>query len=263
MKRLATYIKDNKSSLISLNEKFRVSKDMETILTPKSLDELRNIIEDRIKKQGFGTAENPIDFNDIDISKIQNLHSLFWWNKTSNKLLHNIKYIDISEWNVSNVTSFRSMLYDCENLVSVGDLSNWDMRNAKELRGMFFNCRILENIGDLSKWEVTDNLIDTCSMFCMCYKLKNIGDIGKWEMRNVSNTCEMFNHCDELEYIGDISSWDLRSVISMAGMFRGCKNLTDIGDLSKWQKPYAFKKNHFFGDVFTESSIKNIPYWCK
>ena len=93
----------------------------------------------------------------------------------------------------------------------------------------------------------------------MCKKLKNIGDIGKWEMRNVSNTCEMFQRCDELEYIGDISSWNLNNVISMSDMFHGCKNLTDIGDLSKWDKPLGFKKDMFFRNIFTNSSIKNIP----
>ena len=48
----------------------------------------------------------------------------------------------------------------------------------------------------------------------------------------------------------------------MSDMFHGCKNLTDIGDLSKWDKPRGFKKDMFFRNIFTNSSIKNIPDWA-
>ena len=249
MKRLTTYIQEK----LLINKDFNKKNRINITEVPKDSDELKKIIKDRYDKLGPGTKQKPIDFNDIDTSNITAFADLF------NRL--EFEYIDISSWDASRVYSMMNMFYSCEELVSIGDIGEWDVSNVETFRGMFFDCRSLENIGDLTEWEVTDKLKDTCSMFCMCYKLKNIGDIGKWEMRNVSNTCEMFQRCDKLEYIGDVSLWDLGSVLSMAGMFRGCKNLTDIGDLSKWQKPKGFKKNHFFENVFTESSIKNIPNW--
>ena len=236
-----------------INKNFNKKNRINITEFPKDSDELKKIIEDIYNRLGPGTKQKPIDFNDIDTSNITEFVNLF------NRL--EFEYIDVSSWDASRVYSMMNMFYSCEKLVSIGDIGEWDVSNVETFRGMFFDCESLENVGDLSEWEVTDKLRDACSMFCMCYKLKNIGDIGKWEMKNVSNTCEMFNHCKKLEYIGDISAWDLRSVLSMANMFSGCVNLTDIGDLSKWQKPKAFKKNHFFENVFAESSIKNTPYW--
>ena len=238
-----------------IQEKLIINKDYhDGKIVVKSFDELRKIIEDRYDKLGPGTKQNPIDFNDIDTSKITSFDGLF------NHL--NFEYVDISLWDTSQVDSMKNMFYSCEKLVSIGDIDEWDVSNVKTFRGMFFDCVILESIGDLTDWKVTDKLTDTALMFCMCYKLKNIGDIGRWEMKNVSNTCEMFQRCDELEYIGDVSSWDLGNVKSMSGMFRSCKNLTDIGDLSKWKKPKDFKRNFYFENVFKESSIKNTPYWA-
>ena len=238
-----------------IQEKLIINKDYrDNTIVVKSFDELRKIIEDRYDKLGPGTKQNPIDFNDIDTSNITSFDSLF------NHL--NFEYIDISLWDTSQVDSMKNMFYSCEKLVSIGDIGEWDVSNVKTFRGMFFDCVILKSIGDLTDWKVTDKLTDTALMFCMCYKLKNIGDIGIWEMKNVSNTCQMFQRCDELEYIGDVSSWDLGNVKSMSGMFRSCKNLTDIGDLSKWKKPKDFKRNFYFENVFTDSSIKNTPDWA-
>lgn len=251
MKRLITYVQEK----LLINKDFNKKKGINITYFPKDSDELKNIIIDRLYNIGPGTKQKPVDFNDIDTSNITSFDKLF------NRL--KFEYIDISSWDTYQVDSMENMFYSCEKLVSIGDIGDWDVSNVGTFRGMFFDCESLENIGDLSDWEVTDNLKDTCSMFCMCYKLKNIGDIGDWKMINVSNTCEMFNHCIELKYIGDVSSWDLGSDMSMAKMFYACKNLTDIGDLSKWQKPQAFKKNHFFADVFTGSSIKNTPDWAR
>ena len=254
MKQLSTYIK----------ERLIINKDYSDAgLSPKSFDELRKIIEDRYKKLGPGTKQNPIDFNDIDVRSIDSFFNehkgrfgtgLFQETK--------FKYIDISEWDVSNIESMRHMFYLCKELVSIGDISEWDVRNVETFNGMFFYCERLEGVGDLSKWEVTDKLKDVGVMFSTCRRLKNIGDIGEWEMKNVFGTCEMFDWCSELEYIGDISSWDLRNVKSMSRMFRGCKNLNDIGDLSEWKKPLGFKTNFYFDDIFKESSIKNTPDWA-
>ena len=245
MKTLNQYIKEK----LIINKDYHDGK-----IVVKSFDELRKIIEDRYDKLGHGTKQNPIDFNDIDTSNITSFDSLF------NHL--NFEYVDVSLWDTSQVDSMKNMFYSCEKLVSIGDIGEWNVSNVKTFRGMFFDCVILKSIGDLTDWKVTDKLTDTALMFCMCYKLKNIGNIGGWEMINVSNTCEMFQRCDELEYIGDVSSWDLGNVKSMSGMFRSCKNLTDIGDLSKWKKPKDFKRNFYFENVFTDSSIKNTPDWA-
>ena len=60
-----------KSSNQHILEYLIINKDYsDASISPKSFDELRQIIVDRHDKLGEGTAKNPIDFNDIDVSNI-------------------------------------------------------------------------------------------------------------------------------------------------------------------------------------------------
>ena len=61
MKTLNQYIKEK----LIINKDYREAK-----IVVKSFDELRKIIDDRYKKLGPGTEQDPIDFNDIDVSNL-------------------------------------------------------------------------------------------------------------------------------------------------------------------------------------------------
>ena len=59
-----------------INEKLIVNKNYKPYTyAPKSFDELRKIIEDRYDKLGPGREQNPIDFNDIDVSNIDSFYN--------------------------------------------------------------------------------------------------------------------------------------------------------------------------------------------
>ena len=130
----------------------------------KSWDELKQIIEDRYKKLGPGTAEAPINFNDIDISGMTTFYnetkylSIFEYSE--------FEYIDVSEWNVSNITNMSYMFHSCEYLKSIGDISNWDVSSVKSMEWMFYESENLEYVGDLSKWKLkVSNVKNMNSMF--------------------------------------------------------------------------------------------------
>ena len=97
---------------------------------PKTKDELRQILEERLKE------DKNANLNDIDVSKITDMSYLF-----SDLDPHNI---DISEWNVSNVTDMYKMFYDCNSFNS--DLSNWDVSNVTDMYNMFDGCSSLKHI---------------------------------------------------------------------------------------------------------------------
>ena len=86
-----------------LNEKLVINKDYKDAYTcaPNTVEELRKIIEDRYNEFGPGTKNNPIDFNDVDVRNIDS----FYDNNINIGIFEDIKfeYIDISDWNVSNV----------------------------------------------------------------------------------------------------------------------------------------------------------------
>ena len=101
MKTLNQYIK----------EKLIINKNYsDNTIVVKWFDELRKIIEDRYDKFGAGTKQDPIDFNDIDVSNIDS----FCNNKDKGIFEGTkFKYIDISDWDVSNVTDMKYMFYNC------------------------------------------------------------------------------------------------------------------------------------------------------
>ena len=174
-----------------MQEKLIVNKNYnQYIYVPKSFKELRKIIKDRYNKLGAGTEQNPIDFNDIDVSNINS----FCNNKNKVGIFERTKfeYIDISEWDVSNVTDMNHMFFICEKLKSVGDLSKWDVSNVMSMRSMFSDCSKLKSFGDISKWDVS-NVTDMRFMFKYCESFNQ--DISKWDVSNVTNMSYMFFGC--------------------------------------------------------------------
>ena len=153
MKSLNQYIKEK----LIINKDYRYHDDK---IVVKSFDELRKIIEDRYKKLGPGTEQNPIDFNNIDVS---NLDSFF-----DNKGIFEgtkFKYIDISDWDVSNAVSTLNMFYACKELKSVGNISKWDVSNVTNMSFMFNGCTSFNQ--DISSWDVSnvifkDSIFDNC-----------------------------------------------------------------------------------------------------
>ena len=179
MKRLTTYV----------TEKFRANKDMFVSLIPKSFNELRKIIEQRYEKQGSGTKQNPIDFNDIDVSEM----TTFYDDSNGIGIFERIEfeYIDVSDWDVSGVEDVSNMFRNCYKLESVGNLSKWNVSKVEKMNSMFYYCPQLKSVGDLSNWNVS-NVKDMYSMFDNCDKLKSIGDLSKWDISNVKDMSWMF-----------------------------------------------------------------------
>ena len=173
-----------------IQEKLIINKDYrDNTIVVKSFDELRKIIEDRYDKLGPGTEQNPIDFNDIDVSNLDSFcnnkgKGIFEYTK--------FKYIDISDWDVSNIKSMYSMFYWCDELESVGDLSNWDVSNVMLMYTMFSYCSKLKSLGDISGWDVS-SVTDMRFMFKGCESFNQ--DISNWNVSNVRCRVGIFHNC--------------------------------------------------------------------
>ena len=170
-----------------IQEKLIINKDYhDNMIVVKSFDELRKIIEDRYNKLGPGTKQNPVDFNDIDVSNLDSfcimLKGIFYETK--------FKYIDISGWDVSNVTNMRCMFFGCERLKSVGDISKWDVSSVTDMSYMFCDCCSLNQ--NLSEWNVS-NVTDMMYMFYKCKSFNQ--DISGWNVSNVIDASNIFDAC--------------------------------------------------------------------
>ena len=172
-----------------IQEKLIINKDYhDDTIVVKSFDELRKIIDDRYDKLGPGTEQNPIDFNDIDVS---NVDSFYNYNKDKGIFdgMH-FKYIDISGWNVSNAESMQYMFFECSELKSVGDISSWDVSKVTNMNSMFYRCKKFNQ--DISGWDVS-SVTDMSYMFYDCESFNQ--DISDWDVSNVRQKDHMFYIC--------------------------------------------------------------------
>ena len=115
---------------------------------PKTKDELKNIIKDRISKEGLNC-----DLNDINTSLIDDMSWLFYYSKFNG---------DISNWNVSNVKYMHGMF---GNSNFNGDISNWNVSNARDMTGMFANSKFNQ---DISNWNIRKDC-NVRLMFTVCH----------------------------------------------------------------------------------------------
>ena len=229
-----------------IQEKLIINKDYHdvNIVTPKSFDELRNIIEDRYKKLGPGTKLNPVDFNDIDVSNINS-----FCNKYNIGIFEytRFKYIDISYWNVSNVNNMSYMFAYCEKLKSCGNLLKWNVSNVNNMSYMFYGCKSFNQ--DISNWNVS-NVTNMNGMFYYCKNFNQ--DISNWDVSNIIKMPYMFYGCEKFDH--DLSNWKVSGVKDMKYMFAGCKKFNQ--DLSDWDVSNVMYKSCVFVDCPIKDKYK-------
>ena len=132
-----------------ITEKILINKNskMPYNYHPKTKDELRKIIKQKIESEG-----NECDLNDIDTSNITDMSNLFAYSHFNG---------DISRWNVSNVTTMEYMFFCSE---FDGDISKWDVSNVIDMK-YIFEFSIFNK--DISNWDVS-NVKFKLDMFHNC-----------------------------------------------------------------------------------------------
>lgn len=161
MKEIVNFIKEGLkiTSKTKVNDKIKI----------KNILQLKKEISNKLKE-----SKNVLDLTDLDISDLDDLSHAFY-------AILNIKKVDVTGWNTSNVKSFNSMFYGCTYLEEVIGLDTWDVSNVEDMSFMFNDCKNLKNIGDISGWEINDTKMH--GAFYNCKKLKTIGQIYHWKPR--------------------------------------------------------------------------------
>ena len=146
---------------------------------------------------------------------------LFWH-------MANVKTIDLSGFDTSQVTTMEGMFQNCDNLTGL-DLSKFNTGNVTNMKEMFEWCGKLTSL-DLSNFD-TSNVTDMHCMLQGCYKLTTL-DISSFNTANVTDMQGMFAHLTSMESI-DLKSISTDSAKYMHGMFGWCENLKSL-DITKF-----------------------------
>ena len=167
-----------------INERLHVTTKSFHACKPKTKDELREIIIQRIKEDG-----KKCDLNNIDVSDITDMSCLFnagsW--KFGNTIFKNFNG-DISMWDVSNVTNMTEMFWECKKFNC--DLSRWNMSNVENTNNMFWGCEKFNC--DLSKWDMS-HVTDMHCMFQFCKNFKQ--NLDEWNVSKDVNMFDAFRGC--------------------------------------------------------------------
>ena len=138
-----------KSLVQYLEEKLIIKKGNNYKYSPETKEELKDIIKRRIKEEG-----NEVDLNDIDVSNITYMSSLFSETNFNG---------NISDWDVSYVTNMSYMFSWCKSFNQ--DISKWDVSNVTDMSGMFYFCEKFNQ--DISNWDVS-NVTSALHIFVSC-----------------------------------------------------------------------------------------------
>lgn len=162
------------------------------------------------------------DMGNHDWSGIRDWKNMFsnckWLTKLNN-MPHNIV-----------ATSMQKMFYSCGDLKSV-DLSGWDISEVTDMTEMFYGCNDLQTV-NFSGWD-TSNVTTMRNMFQYCRNLTSI-DVTGWDTIEVTDMANMFQSCSKLTSV-DLRGWDFSKKPSVSGMFKDCYELKELwidGDLS-------------------------------
>ena len=115
-------------------EKLKIKKSLYQYF-PTDLSELQQIIIDKCNniKDGY------IDLTDVDVSSIDEMFYLFGTDNDkqfTNK--NDIKTIDVTGWNVSNVKDMDFIFNALPNLIEIKGLDTWDVSNVTSMKGFFY-----------------------------------------------------------------------------------------------------------------------------
>ena len=177
-----------------------------------------------------------IDVSNWDVSNVTDISNAFYGCK--------INSLDVSNWNTGKVTEMNNVFRLCTALETL-DVSKWNTSSVINMQYMFYNCTALQTL-DVSKWNI-GNVTNMQAMFGMCTALKTL-DVSKWNTSSVTNMRSMFSmnnygaNPPPLSVL-DVSNWDVSSVTDMGWMFYGVGNLQTI-DVSKWDVSKVVSFHH-------------------
>ena len=170
-----------------------------------------------------------------------------------------LTYLDVSNFDTSNIISIREMFLNCQSLKEL-DLSSWDTSSLTTLGGdytdtyPFYNMTNLQSI-NLTGWNIS-KVTKLNNLFYECNSLSEIKGIENFDTSNIITAYNMFYDCKSLTTL-DLSNWNTSNFTNINYMFADCSSLTSL-DLSNWNTSNLTKLNSIFSYCTSLSEIKGI-----
>ncbi|MDA9676307.1 BspA family leucine-rich repeat surface protein [Flavobacteriaceae bacterium] len=233
-----TYTAVDKAMLVEmLKNEEDVSKVVTTLITDMS--DLFNDVPcsqsatDDVEKVGvFGYASIAvfdIDISSWDVSNVTTMKNMFVSLSSNcndaagdNGPVFLTFNQDIGNWNVSKVTDMNGVF--SRNHKFNQDIGNWNVSMVTDMSNMFNSAFAFNQ--DISGWDVS-KVTEMTTLFSGATLFNQ--DINKWDVSKVTDMSSMFNYATAFNQ--DIGNWNTAAVTDMHSMFKGTTAFNqDIGN---------------------------------
>ena len=142
---------------------------------------------------------------------------------------------DITQWDVSNVTTMLNMFTDQSTFNQ--DIGNWDVSSVTDMGHFLKGASSFDQ--DISRWDVS-NVTSMLAIFSSATIFNQ--DISSWETSKVTDMNHLFDGASSFNR--DISSWDVSNVQAMHKMFNGASSFDQ--DIGIWNVANATNMGYMF-----------------
>ena len=193
----------------TITRKLFVNSENNKIFLKVNTDFNLKLLTDRFKEIPFQILVNDIPeptvnngFTGNNINTINNI-TIIWNNLVDDCSsmfidLNTITYIDLTDFNFSNVNSTKLMFSGCQNLTSIKFPTGTLNLSIEDMSYMFNNCRNLTRL-----------------------------DLSVLKSSNVRNMISIFEGCNSLSTL-DISNWDFSKITHPLNILQGLKSINNI-----------------------------------
>ena len=183
-----------------------------------------------------------IDLSAFNLSNVTDMEGIFWDCRSLTSL-------DVSNFDTSSVTNMSRMFQGCYRLTNL-NVSNFDTLNVTDMKGVFWDCRSLTSL-DVSNFD-TSKVTKMDYMFDECDNLTNL-DVSGFDTSKVTDMSGMFDRCSRLTSL-DVSGFDTSNVTDMGSMFWYCRSLTSL-DVSNFDTSKVTNMGWMFSNCSSLTSL--------
>ena len=273
------YLSAEKDYINTLKEKDLSETEIKSILLK---DFFLNLSE---REEHFISVKNPEKFfSNFDSNLMNNIFNIKCIQVGKEKLYsienffkgyENVKSIDISLLDLSEIKSANSCFYGCKNLVDLKlpscnfskceDLSyffagcsnlkninceNWTLFSIVSMTHLFDNCK---NLISITLPQTGDKLKDISYMFANCENLNTVISLNSFNTINIENMSHLFYNCFNLQSIDSIKNWNTKNLINVEYLFFNCKTLSSIN--LNWNTKNIINANFLFSGCYNLLNI--------
>ena len=172
----------------------------------------------------YGVQAFNINWAHVDTSEVVSMNHMFYD-------ACNAYYsypIDISTWDLSNVTSMRYTFGGYGNNMMLITGTHPETTKLTNIDGLFANTSSLSwpTARDIS-WLNTSAVTSMVGLFSNCRRAQSIKFGGLFSTESCTDFGQLFIGCSSLTSL-DLSTWDMSNAVSTADMFNSCTNLETI-----------------------------------